>query len=215
MLKKYREIQKGEFIVAGYDLAMGAGDYCAVQFISQGRVDVPFVYHSTKIASQATPEIAQILNEIYDATGVMPVIAPETNNGGAYECDKLNTLNKQGKYKIYKRKKVGVGQQEETETLGWTTSTSTRPIMLQDLKDAVDNATLKIYDEKTINEMFAFVVKQTSTGWKAQAETHAHDDLVMALAIAWQLYQSEKKEEGRGNYFVPNQVYTNQHKFDY
>ena len=30
---------------------------------------------------------------------------------------------------------------------------------------------------------------KTSASWKAQAEHGAHDDLVMALAIAWQLYQ--------------------------
>jgi hypothetical protein len=39
--------------------------------------------------------------------------------------------------------------------------------------------------------MFSFIVNQTSSSWKAQAESGAHDDLIMALAIAWQLYQSE------------------------
>ena len=59
------------------------------------------------------------------------------------------------------------------------------------LKEAIDNRLLTIWDKPLINEMFAFIISQTSSSWKAQAEQGAHDDLIMALAIAWQLYQSE------------------------
>lgn len=75
----------------------------------------------------------------------------------------------------------------------WDTNTATRPKMLADLKEAIDKRLIKIYDKRTINEMFSFIVVQTSTAWKAQAEKGANDDLVMALAIAWQLQQSEKE----------------------
>jgi hypothetical protein len=61
--------------------------------------------------------------------------------------------------------------------------------MLQELKDSVDTRLLSIYDKPTITELFSFIVSQTSSSWKAQAEQGAHDDLVMALSIAWQLYQ--------------------------
>jgi hypothetical protein len=59
------------------------------------------------------------------------------------------------------------------------------------LKEAIDGRLLRIYDKQTISEMFSFIISQTSSSWKAQAESGAHDDLIMALAIAWQLYQSE------------------------
>jgi len=45
--------------------------------------------------------------------------------------------------------------------------------------------------------MFSFIISQTSTSWKAQAEQGAHDDLIMSLAIAWQLYQTENPEVKR------------------
>jgi hypothetical protein len=67
--------------------------------------------------------------------------------------------------------------------------------MLEDLKNAIDNKLIRIYDKQTVNEMFAFIVVQTSSSWKAQAEKHAHDDLIMSLAIAWQLYQTEQPEQ--------------------
>ena len=63
--------------------------------------------------------------------------------------------------------------------------------MLQMIKEAIDNKVLKIYDRPTITEMFSFIEVQTTTMWRAQAEKNAHDDLVMALAIAYQLYQTE------------------------
>ena len=65
--------------------------------------------------------------------------------------------------------------------------------MLSMLKEAIDKRLPTIYDKPTVNEMFSFVVMQTSSSWKAQAERGAHDDLIMSLAGAWQLYQSEDK----------------------
>ena len=64
--------------------------------------------------------------------------------------------------------------------------------MLADLKECIDNRLIKLYHQKTVEEMFSFIVVQTTTTWKAQAEQGGHDDLVMSLAIAWQLYQSEE-----------------------
>jgi hypothetical protein len=64
--------------------------------------------------------------------------------------------------------------------------------MLSMLKEAIDNNLITIYDKPTISEMFSFIISQTSSSWKAQAEQGAHDDLIMALAIAWQLYQTEQ-----------------------
>ena len=58
------------------------------------------------------------------------------------------------------------------------------------LKEAIDKQVLKISDKPTIDEMFSFIVAQTSSSWKAQAEQGGYDDLVMSLAIAWQMYQN-------------------------
>jgi hypothetical protein len=62
--------------------------------------------------------------------------------------------------------------------------------MLQELKNVIDTRALSVYDKQTINELFSFVIVQTASAWKAQAENGAHDDLVMSLAIAWQMSQN-------------------------
>lgn len=194
MFRRYRHYEKDEFYVVFADTAWGGTDYCAVQFLSKTRIDVPVVYHSNVLASEMTPMIHHELERIYDETKVKPVVAFERNNGGVAEIERLATLNREGKYRIY-QEKSGIGTTDPTEQtvkLGWTTSSATRPVMLSMLKEAIDSQLIHIYDKPTITEMFSFIVSQTSSSWKAQAEQGAHDDLIMALAGAWQLYQTER-----------------------
>jgi hypothetical protein len=192
--RRYRSYQPGEFYVVFADTAWGGSDYCAAQFLSKTKLDVPVVYHSKTIASEMTPLVHNELERIHDETQVQPVVAFERNNGGVAELERLASLNRLGKYRIF-TEKSNVGSTDTTVDsvkLGYTTNSATRPTMLSMLKDAVDNRLLRIYDRPTINEMFSFIISQTSSSWKAQAEKGAHDDLIMALAGAWQLYQTEE-----------------------
>ena len=193
MFRQFRKFELGEFVVVGCDTAAGGLDYSTAQFISKTKLDVPLVYHSPKTTAYMTDELLPVLEHIHNDTGVRPVIAYETNNGGSFELGRLVRLNKNNKFKVYMQQ-MGVGTTREPSPTkyGWTTSSATRPVMLQDLKEAIDNHLIRVYDKHTINEMFAFIVNQTSTSWRAQAEEGAHDDLIMSLAIAWQLYQQEE-----------------------
>jgi len=191
--RRYRKYERGEFYIVFADTAAGGLDWCAAQFLCKEKLDVPVVFHSKATATEMTPTLHQELEKIYDQTGVQPVIAYERNNGGFFEMERLAALNRQGKYRIYTEKSnVGTTDStEQTTRLGYTTSSATRPVMLSMLKEALDNRLLRIYDKPTVNEMFSFIVSQTSSSWKAQAEKGAHDDLIMSLAGAWQLYQTE------------------------
>lgn len=191
MLKHYRNLDPGEFIVVGVDTAAGGTDYCAAQFISKTKLDVPTVYHRHTLASEMTPVLQEELERIYDVTQIAPVVAYERNNGGVFELERLAMLNRLGKYKIFNMPQYGGIQNNQPTKIGWDTNTATRPKMLADLKECIDGHLLKLYDKRTVEEMFSFIVVQTTTTWKAQAEQGGHDDLVMALAIAWQLYQTE------------------------
>lgn len=189
MFKQYRKFNKGEFILCAVDTSSGGLDYTAGQFLSKTNIDVPIVYHSRVTTSDFIPLLAKTLEKIFDTTGVKPYVALERNNGGAFLMDRLAGINYASKYEIFLMPTYGTIDNPEEKRLGWDTNSATRPKMLQDLKDAIDKKTLTIYDRATINEMYSFVVVKTSSSWKAQAEKNAHDDLVMALAIAWQMYQ--------------------------
>ncbi len=195
---RYRPWQPGEFVLCFVDTAAGGGDNVAGQFLSHKWLDVPEVYHSKTTITYATPLFHEELTQISKETGVQPVIAFERNNGGQFEMDRLARLNRFGAYRIYTMKTTdGYGRMVDTGKLGWDTNLATRPKMCQDLKEAVESDLLHLYHRQTVNEMFSFVIKPNG---RYEAEENAHDDLVMALAGVWQLYQTEtpKRDEGGG-----------------
>lgn len=196
--RRYRNWKPHEFVLAYCDTSWGGADYSAAQFLSKDNLDVPLVYHQQGLASDMTPRIHEELERIYDITKVKPVVSFERNNGGVAELERLKALNRLGKYRIYTQYS-NVGMTDNTDTadnakLGHDTNSATRPMMLAALKDCIDNRLIRIYDKLTVEEMFSFVVKLSPGGqWKAQAESGAHDDLIMSLAGVWQMYQTEQR----------------------
>jgi hypothetical protein len=204
MFKYYRKLNRGEFIVIGYDMAMGGDDYCSVVPISKTNVDVPFIYNSQETATTTTNKLLPQLKIIYEQTGVKPVLAPETNNGGIYEINRMLNSPEAMYFTMYKPKTgFGTTDVDMGEKYGFTTSSMTRPKMLEELKNAIDNKLIGIRDRDLINQMYSFIIKRSPSGWKPQAEHGQHDDLVMGLAIAWQLYQTETPVKPFYSYDMP------------
>lgn len=196
--KQYRPLQQGEFIICFVDPSFGGADNTAGHFLSHKWLDVPIVFHHGLTITAATPMFHQELTRIHKETGITPIVAFERNNGGGAEMDRLARLNRYGDYRIYTMKTLDpLGRLIDTGKLGWDTNLATRPKMLQELKEAIEGRMLHLYHKQTVNEMFSFIISPTG---KAEAEQGAHDDLVMSLAGAWQLYQTEqpKQEQGGG-----------------
>lgn len=186
---QFRPWQKGEFVIAFADTAAGGDDNCAVQFLSHKWLDVPEIYHAKVTGSYMTPLIHEELTKISLETGIAPIVAFERNNGGGFEMDRLARLNRYGAYRIYTMKQLDpTGRIVDTGKLGYDTNMATRPKMLQELKDAIEGDLIHLYHRQTVNELFSFVIKPNG---RYEAEVNAHDDLVMALSGAWQLYQTE------------------------
>ena len=190
MLRQYRTPGKGENIIVACDPAVGGSDYCAAHFISRDQLDQVLVYHSRVVATEMTNTIYPIMEKVFDLTQIKPVVGYERNNGGAFEMERLASMNRLGKFELFKMPVLGRVEAPEAVKYGWETNSATRPAMLGQLKEAIDKRLLRIYDRETINEMYSFIVSQTSSSWKAQAEQGAHDDLVMSLAGAWFIYQN-------------------------
>lgn len=193
MFIQYRHLQKGEFIIVFVDTAGEGSDSNSGQFLSKDRLDVPIVLNYEGSIVDVTPKVKVVLEWIYDQTGVKPVVAYETNNGGGYELQRLERLNTYQKYTVYRQYQLDPNTKElvRTDKLGWNTNTATRPAMLQGVEDLVNNHLVTIYHSVTVTQMFSFVKKKNTSGWKAEAESGSHDDEIMSLAGAWQLYQTE------------------------
>lgn len=189
MFRLYRQPERGEFFVVAVDCAQGGIDANFGQFLSKSKVDVPMVFEKNCVAAEMTPLIHEALEWIYSRTGIEPVVAFERQMGGVSALSQLQTLNRYGHYRIYQKHKLGTIEGEIlTDTIGWDTNPQTRPQMLGDLKQAIDNRLIRLYDKTTINELGKFILNKKG---RAEAASNCHDDSVMSLAIAWQLYQTE------------------------
>jgi hypothetical protein len=192
MFRFYRELRVGEFILLFVDTAGEGSDWNAGHNLSKSNLDIPIVMHYEGSIVDVTPQLKILLEWIYLKTKVKPVVCYETNNGGGYELQRLERLNTNQNYIIYYQYKLdSEGKLHRTDKMGWNTNSATRPVMLNGVEELINNQLVTIYDEPTINEGFSFVKHKTPSGWKAEAESGATDDLIMSLAGVWQMYQTE------------------------
>ena len=193
MWRQYRKIDLQEFFIIAMDTAQGGGDYTSLQVFSTTKLDVPIVYHSQQPTSEFIPQLHRFLESLSDTTKVKPIIAIERNNGGLLHAERLAGLNMRQVYSMFKMPDFGNSsiRTEDPNRYGWDTNAATRPVMISELRTAIHQELIKIYDAQTYAEMLSFIVKNG----KPQAERNAHDDLIMSLAIAWQIYQMNPKKE--------------------
>lgn len=188
MFRLYRQPKEGEFFVVFGDCAQGGSDSNFVQFLSKSSVDVPLVYQLHDVAAAMTPRLHQALEWLYDQTKVMPIVALERNNGGASEMVRLIELNRNKKYRIYYMRDAE--GKINPDKPGWTTDPVSRPRMIGEWKEAFKSRQVKLYDNITLEEHQTFI---TNKSGKPEAALNTHDDSVMSMAGAWQLYQTEEK----------------------
>lgn len=67
---------------------------------------------------------------------------------------------------------------------GWQTDAKSRPVMLGELAEAVRNRQIVLHSRQGIGEMMNFIRNERG---RPEASEGAHDDRVMAYAVAWQM----------------------------
>lgn len=194
MIQQFRHPDHQEDIVIGADPAEG-NDYCAWVALSKKKADVVFIGRSKSESSQLGHELNHMGRWFHKQTTLFPVIAPERNVGAAtiYVLKELNYPQ------IYRSTDSFTKLNESTtKQYGWHTNTATRPKMLDDLALAVRQKAITLPSKVLIDEMYTFI-RNEKTG-KPEAEVGCNDDLVMALAIAWQLYNVVPAQIDNTNY---------------
>lgn len=83
--------------------------------------------------------------------------------------------------KLYQRERFDTYKNRMVPSLGWVTSTKTRPQMLAALHTVMEEAPELVVSAWTLGEMITFVYDENR---KPQAAAGEHDDLVIAAAIA-------------------------------
>jgi len=199
----YREIEPHMDYTIGVDVSKGTGgeqegsegDWSVAQILDRhkrqvavwrGKVEPDYLatilYHLGHLFNEARMAIefnnhGILPNTLLYKTGVMV-------GGEMKTYDNLYTRE------VYDRK-----TEETREELGFYTDVKTRPLIIDELRQAVRDEVILLSDAFTIDEMTTFVA-DPKTG-KIEAEVGCHDDCVMALAIAnhihegsWELVES-------------------------
>lgn len=190
MVKIYREIDQDEQFVIFADPADGQ-DFCAAVACSKKHYDIPIVFNAKMESSQFGYDLYYFCNWIFNRTGIWPKLAIERNTGQA-TIYVLKQLNYQDLFRMvdFTAKESGT---YERGAIGWTTTgyisggelKGTRRKMLDDLAMAVRQRMVKFYDEEIFSQLKSFKIIKG----RAQASRNRHDDLVIALAGAWQVQE--------------------------
>lgn len=116
------------------------------------------------------------------------MIAVERNNHGLLTCVRL------GRDKAYPNTWTDVteGALEDRDSIniGFYTTERTKPLIIDKLRANMRLKTIEVNDKTTLDEMLKFVVTESG---KMEAEGDAHDDTVMALAIANHIHEGQWK----------------------
>lgn len=113
---------------------------------------------------------------------------------------------------LYYSRQMNTRTNRITPKLGWLTSKITRPVMLDELSEAVREGTILIYSPDTIREMFTFVLDEDG---KPGAQEGAHDDRVISLAITLQVAQTLDHRPSGGRLPEPEVYDSPTGAFDY
>ena len=119
-------------------------------------------------------------------------ICQELNNVGVVTSIKLKESGYQNLYYEKHMRNIWMGyvtQDIGDDLPGFTVGQNSRVEILMKLTNALQNKQLKVYSDKLFKELQTFIWKSN----KPQAQKGYHDDLVMALALANNLYEASGK----------------------
>lgn len=173
----------------GADVAMGYrdGDYStAVVLSDEKEVVARFRGH---INPKYFASLLYDLGELY----CFPRLIVEGNNHGLLTCNELALEMSYPDF--YTEETLDKITQEFRTKLGFRTGPDTKPYIINNLRTAVSDGTLKMKDRDIISEMMQYVVDENGKmgaelGSDGEGEKY-HDDLVMALALALHIHEDK------------------------
>lgn len=135
-------------------------------------------------------------------------IAPENNNHGYSVCSDLRQMD----CNLYRTRKINKDTGEvKTIKDGWTTDAQSRPLMLDNLEEAIRKQSFEIRDEVLIAQCETFV--RNEKNGKPEADGDYLDDGVIALAIGEQTMNMKPYRQPVRNSFAPIREKTKNAKF--
>ena len=170
----YEEPQKGYHYAIGVDTAGDGSDACVAQGVKNLNMKQVFSLRSVKIDEDELARQVYCLGKWYENA----LIAVECNFS-TYPIRELERL----KYPHqYVRETFDNYTHKVNQSFGFRTDTRTRNVIIANLIKLVREDISFVNDKTTLEEMLTFIRNEKT--FRAEAEDGAHDDTIMALAIA-------------------------------
>lgn len=193
-LTTYRKHDAGEAgYVLGADVAMGVrnGDWSVAQILDSKKRQV--ATWRGQVHPDYFAEVLKALGEFYNEA----FIIVENNSHGILTCTRLG---KDFAYpNFYTEVQVDKLTDRETVKLGFTTTSKTKPLIIDQLRAALREGELELNDKTTIRELMTYIVTENGA---MEAEPSCFDDCVMALALANHVHEGAWEPVE-----IPNELY--------
>lgn len=170
----YEEPLAGHHYVIGVDTAGEGSDACVAQGVNSFNIKQVFALKSVKIAEDELARQVYCLGKWYETA----LIAVECNFS-TYPIRELERLEYPCQYV---RETFDNYTHTVDKRFGFRTDTRTRNVIIANLVKLVRDDVSFVNDRKTLEEMLTFIRNEKT--FRPEAEEGAHDDTVMALAIA-------------------------------
>lgn len=193
----FQKFVPGHRYQMGVDSAEGLvkGDYSAITIADLTTMEEVASW-AGKAPPEATAELAVNFAEMYSNEDHKCLIVPEMNNMGYATVNKIRDL---GWQRIFQREDVDKKTGKKTNSLGWRTTSATKPLLISHFRDLLRNADPKVYTKETLQEFRTFIYSQESSDKGIGAQMGYHDDRIISLMLAFW----EKRKYTKGSVAYP------------
>lgn len=159
--------------VNGGDIAEGGHDACVGQFLNNVTGRQAAVYHEQTDTDLYAKQM-YCMGKYYNYA----LNAIESN----FDLHPVKELQRLGYYRQFRREVIDEITQQRQDRFGFMTTRVTRPVIIAELVEIVRESIELINDIPTLEEMLTFARNELG---KPEALDGAHDDRILALAIAY------------------------------
>jgi len=201
----YEEFMPGQFYVMGADVAEGVGQDSSTAVVLKVS-SIPYQVVATFKNNRIEPDKFAYELARYGARYGNCIIAPEVNSIGHTTVTKLKEIYSNVFRAVDPKKnleqKTRFTNPVKTLRYGWRTTGTSKPLMMYELNDALNEGELEVNDATLLTELRTYDRENLSQIRFDDKQTN-HWDMVIALAIAYQM--RNKVSRGKTKAFaIPN-----------
>jgi hypothetical protein len=167
------------YVIAA-DVSLGVGQDYSTAVVLNKEYKVIALYRDNRIDPSLFGELLFYLGRYYNNS----LLCVESNSMGVATLQKLESMDY---VNLYRQTKIANVSKEEGSRLGFRTTSATKPAIIGNLKNLIENEELNVPSNIMIQELKDYI--STSTG-KTEAAPGTHDDTVMALAMACEVLRT-------------------------